>query len=642
MKKLILSLIFLGLVLCPVFCFASSTPLELIKKVIPESALGAEAGYGTCVAMNNDALAVGAPYEANGATSDAGAVYIYLKDKGGTGKWELLKKITHSDVGEPLSSMKLGLAIALSKDHLVISAPNIDGSGKSMIGRAYVFGRNQGGTDNWGFVQKIYARSVEDGGRFGLSLAVCDEVMIVGHQQSTYSGETLIGRAEVYLPDPDNPGQWKYHQTLTAQTEQGALDRQWRLEFSSSLAVCEGKIFAGAPKRNLDGIYRSGCVYMYSRKVDEFWRIEKRIGAQNVDGSSDVTRESYFGNSLSASGDMLLVGAHKNSVGGKDEVGSAYIYSKDKNGKDQWGMVKKLEPVLSDGSPYTYAESFFGKGVSLSGDLALIGSDRGAFLFDKGTSDISPWHMVSRISESEAESGALLDGDVVIHGSSCAVGGGTEKNKPIAAYIFKILAISCADKTVRPVATQPAGTSVTVTSVSKKVKTTAEIKEEHQTPEMESMLGANIYEFNASVTAGKVAYFCFNSSSLGERKAEDVALFKLFPDKESKTFTYSPGKTPEEEGYFWITDEGNSGQYIDPKAILVGAQTYTVNYSVKDNGDYDLDDTAGVIHDPVVPGTSGGSGGTGCVMKPQAGMSLELCGLFVVALLGICARRMGR
>ncbi|TIH14826.1 hypothetical protein D0S45_11835, partial [Marinifilum sp. JC120] len=80
--------------------------------------------------------------------------------------------------------------------------------------------------------------------------------------------------------------------------------------------------------------------------------------------------------------------------------------------------------------------------------------------------------------------------------------------------------------------------------------------------------------------------------------------------------------------------------------ILVGARTYTINYSVKDNGDYDLDDTPGVILDPVVPGTvsSGGSsgssgGGTGCVMNPQGGMSMELCGLFLVALLGICIRR---
>ncbi|TIH11380.1 hypothetical protein D0S45_20185, partial [Marinifilum sp. JC120] len=83
--------------------------------------------------------------------------------------------------------------------------------------------------------------------------------------------------------------------------------------------------------------------------------------------------------------------------------------------------------------------------------------------------------------------------------------------------------------------------------------------------------------------------------------------------------------------------------------ILVGARTYTINYSVKDNGDYDLDDTPGVILDPVVPGTvssggssgsSGGSGGsTGCVMNPQADFAVELCGLFIVALLGICVRR---
>ncbi|TIH14760.1 hypothetical protein D0S45_13190, partial [Marinifilum sp. JC120] len=645
MKKLILSLIVLGVILCPVFCLAS-TPVELIKKINANDAgagtVQADARYGASVAMNKDTMVICAPNEKFSATESAGAVYLYLKDKGGTGKWGYLKKITYSDVGESLSSMKLGYAVSLSNDYLVITAPLKDCIGKSKAGSAYVFGRNKGGINNWGFVQKITPRSVEDTGLFGVSVAVCDEVMVIGHPYSFYSGTPDQGRAEVYLPDPDYPGEWKYHQTLTAQNEQGALDRQYDLEFSSSLAICEGNIIAGAPNKNSDRKVKSGCVYMYSRKVDEYWRIENRIFAQNDDGSRDVIEDSQFGCSLSASGDMLLVGASGVSVGAKDEVGAAYVYSKDKNGKDQWGIVKKLEPVLSDGSSYIYADSLFGKGVSLSGDLALVGSNRGAFLFDKGTSDICPWRMVARISDSETESGALLDGGVGIHGNYCAVGASTEKNKPIAAYLFKILAISCADKTVSPTATQPPGTSVTVTSVAKRVKTTTELKKEHQTPGMDSMLGANVYEFNATVTAGKVAYFCFNSSSLGERGAEDVSLFKLFPDKESKSFTYSPGKNPEDEGYFWITDENNSGQYIDSKMVLEGARTYTVNYSVKDNGDYDLDDTPGVINDPVVPGTSSGGGSSGCVMNPQAGFAVELCGLFIVALLGIVAREIGK
>ncbi len=650
LKKTILSLIVLGVILCPAVSFASP-PVELIKKINSSSAREAAAEYGVTTAMNKDTLAVSAPSEVSGA------IYIFMKDRGGAGKWGSLKKITHADVGEPIANMKLGYAVALSNNYLVITAPDIDHAGNPNAGSAYVFGRNTGGINNWGFVQKIFPRSLENYGRFGTSVAVCDDVMVIGHPNSIYSGTLYIGRAEVYLPDPDHPGQWKHHQTLTAQNEHGALDRQYNLNFSTSLAIADGKIFAGTPYKHSDGKNYSGCVYIYSKKVDEYWRIEKRIFAQKDDGSSDIMKDSQFGYSLAASGDIFLVGAHKARVGVNQNAGAAYVYSKDKNGEDQWGIVKKLEPVTNDGFPYNYAEINFGERVSLSGDLALVGSKSGAYLFSKSQSDIGSWGIVRTISGSETESGAQLDGGLAIHGNYCVVGASNKDivNKDAsgdfvgflisrAAYILKTSNIvspdSCADKTVSPTAVQPTGTRAIVTSVSKKVKTAAEIKEEHQTPNMDSMLGANVYEFNATVTAGKVAYFCFNSSSLGERAAEDVALFKLFPDKESKSFTYSSGKNPSEEGYFWITDEGNSGQYIDPKTILVGARTYTVNYSVKDNGDYDQDDTAGVIHDPVVPGTSGGSGdGTGCVLNPQAGFSMELCGFFLVALLGICVRR---
>ncbi|WP_163295491.1 hypothetical protein [Desulfovibrio sp. JC022] len=653
LKEMAFSLLLLGLIASPVVSVASP-PVELIQKIQSNSALAADSQFGERIAINNDTLAICAPFEDSGAVPRAGAVYLYLKDRGGTGKWGFLKRIVLASEESNPWEMSLGSAVAISNNYLVITAKGLNSDLDRRAGAAYVFGRNIGGNNNWGFVQKIVPQLSEHGGEFGNSVVLCDDLMVIGQSSHDYAGRENSGRAEVYLPDQENQGQWKHHQTLMPQNEDGLLEAQDSLRFAESLAIVDRKIIVGASGKRIGWEkIRAGCVYIYSRdaEIDKDWKTERKIHAQNDDGSSDTTKNLRFGYSLSTSGDLLLVGSRGYTV-----EGAAYVYSKDKGGADQWGIVKKFKPVLNDGTLYSYADDEFGHDVSLSGDLALIGSGNGAYLFSKSQSDIGTWGIVKRISDVETEPGSKVDCAVAIQGDYCVAGGDLavpdflKYGRHRAAYLFKTSNISgpdiCADKTVSPVTTQPTGTRAIVTSVTKKVKTAAEIKDEHQTPGMNSMLGANVYEFTASVTAGKVAYFCFNSSSLGERKAEEVALFKLFPNKESKSFTYSSGKNPSEEGYFWITDEGNSGQYIDPKTILVGARTYTINYSVKDNGDYDLDDTPGVILDPVVPGTvssggsSGSSGGsTGCVMNPQGGMSMELCGLFFVALLGICVRR---
>ncbi|SDK80908.1 FG-GAP repeat-containing protein, partial [Maridesulfovibrio ferrireducens] len=224
-----------------------------------------------------------------------------------------------------------------------------------------------------------------------------------------------------------------------------------------------------------------------------------------------------------------------------------------------------------------------------------------------------------------------VSGDIALMGAEGEDEGGSSAG---AAYLYNV---TSSGKSVFVVDTQPSGTVVSIDCCTKKVRTKAEIQDLYRSVSLDSMLGSQVYEFNATVTSGKVAYFCFNSSSLGERKAGDVNLFKLFTDKASKKFTYSQDKVPSKEGYFWITDEANSGQYMDPNMILTGAQTYTINYSVKDNGDYDANAILGKITDPVVPGTSS-SGDGGCVLSPNGNGSMELAGLFIVALLAALLR----
>ncbi|OEU66987.1 MAG: hypothetical protein BA863_05860 [Desulfovibrio sp. S3730MH75] len=78
---------------------------------------------------------------------------------------------------------------------------------------------------------------------------------------------------------------------------------------------------------------------------------------------------------------------------------------------------------------------------------------------------------------------------------------------------------------------------------------------------------------------------------------------------------------------------------MDPKTILAGGQTYTVNYAVKDNDKYDANSTLGKITDLGVLGTFASGGDFGCVMNLQTGFSMDLARLLIVAPVAMCMRR---
>ena len=84
--------------------------------------------------------------------------------------------------------------------------------------------------------------------------------------------------------------------------------------------------------------------------------------------ASDGAADDLFGWSVSISGDTAIVAAPGDDDHGSDS-GSAYIFSRDQGGADNWGQVKKL--IASDGA----ADDCFGGSVSISGDTAIVGAE---------------------------------------------------------------------------------------------------------------------------------------------------------------------------------------------------------------------------------------------------------------------------
>ncbi len=72
-------------------------------------------------------------------------------------------------------------------DTVIIGAFKESGSG-SFRGAAYIFDRNQGDLGNWGEVTKLMASDAENDDKFGLSVAIDGDVVVVGS-----SGEDGFG-----------------------------------------------------------------------------------------------------------------------------------------------------------------------------------------------------------------------------------------------------------------------------------------------------------------------------------------------------------------------------------------------------------------------------------------------------------------
>ncbi len=99
------------------------------------------------MAVSGDTAVVGAILEDAGGTS-AGAAYVFERNQGGANNWGQVKKLTASDAED---GDYIGEAVAISGDTAIVGAPRLG------LGFAYVFRRDQGGTDNWGEVKKLTA-----------------------------------------------------------------------------------------------------------------------------------------------------------------------------------------------------------------------------------------------------------------------------------------------------------------------------------------------------------------------------------------------------------------------------------------------------------------------------------------------------
>ncbi len=225
--------------------YPASTAIRLAP---PDPDYNTAEAFGSSVAFAEGLqLAVGAPAD-DAASSNAGAVYLFEKDRGGTEAWGQLKKLNRP-LGETLTGF--GSSVVFGTHHLAVALPPAAAS----QGKIFIFTQDTGGVSHWGSSVTISAPSACPPG-FASALAAFpgDGKFAVGAPGS--GGDSKAGIAEV-------PGKaYIFHlndgvfTTLTTLAELGGSSAEG-YGFGSALAIHGTRVVVGNPN------FGSGKTFTY-------------------------------------------------------------------------------------------------------------------------------------------------------------------------------------------------------------------------------------------------------------------------------------------------------------------------------------------------------------------------------------------
>lgn len=344
--------------------------------------------FGISVSISGDTAIIGAPYEEVGNyKTNSGAAYVFNRIDD---VWVETQKLKPSDA-EPED--RFGQIIEISGDTVVIGAIRLIGN--SYKTSVYVFNR----IDNtWVESQKLIASDEDE--FFSLSLSISGDTIIIGAPYDENEQGVSTGSAYVFIRI-DNT--WVKSQKLTASDEETGKNFGRSVSISDDIAIIGGY----------------GCAYFYER-LGESWVEKQKITGLNLSIINN------FGHSVSISGNTALIG----------ECWAMYIFTLIDN---IWVQHEKIIPFDLDTTNHIDIS------VSKTGNTAILGGDYDemleeysgfAYVFNKYN---DRWFKQQKITSSDLEPGDWFGRSVSISGNIALVGAPYDGDKGYrsgSAYIF--------------------------------------------------------------------------------------------------------------------------------------------------------------------------------------------------------------
>ena len=323
---------------------------------------------------------------------------IHIVERNSQGIWSIVKKIRNPNT-QYYSREGEGFAtdIAISGNTIVVGTPGkeydadrngviecetiISGANdysECNLGVAYIFSRNQGGTNNWGLVKTLIspdASSTDPTQLFGTTVDIEGGTIVIG--TTTYGYDT---NGDNQLTCPSVPIECNTDSVFVYSQNQGGTNN-WGLikqikpsnqnindTLGREIDLSGDDLIVSSPIRNYvdssgNGVFLQPSFYIYSRNQggSNNWGLVKELA---IDPISDLFNNYQ---SLGLNNDTAVVGIVDTTKVNEKNI---YIYSRNQGGSNNWGLVKKVNPTNIG-----IKGAFFSAGVSdVLGDTLLINS----------------------------------------------------------------------------------------------------------------------------------------------------------------------------------------------------------------------------------------------------------------------------
>ncbi|MDJ0657759.1 MAG: hypothetical protein QNJ40_26605 [Xanthomonadales bacterium] len=406
----------------------------LETKIVPDDSQPKNL-FGTSVALDGGTAVIGAP------RYDVATGFAYIFEYA-DGHWSQSTRLEPADT----QAAFFGGAVAIDGGHLIVGADQTDGGAHS-TGAIYIFSKSTG---YWQQTQQIASPVQEANTSFGQSIDLQGNHLAVGgrsyegdppavflfeydgnawHEHSTFpmasagSGLNKVALMDARLLAGVNPSN-ENHTGVVAYQHDGAA---WSMASSfvlgdpnSSRSSRFGQTIALDGTRALVNAFAAREVYEF-RNDGQRWVMEELI-------SSTTPR---FGFGIGISQDRALISGDSGT-----ETPGVTFYERTSE-----GWVERQ--LLKDPSGRHAFEWYFGDSISMTHDLAIIGSSGwnrisgAAYLYQF---DTGAWQQLQRIQASDASDGDRFGESVKLNGTRAVIGAPGNSNAEFragAAYLFE-------------------------------------------------------------------------------------------------------------------------------------------------------------------------------------------------------------
>ncbi len=219
--------------------------------------------FGWAISLKENTLIVGAQNESGATSSErrVGAVYVFTKQP--DGNWNEVQKITAMDRIE-FSEFGNSLSINDQEDKLIIGSPmaTID---TNILNQGVVYVFNKNASDLWTEEQIITASDADMFKRFGSSVAIEDNMFIVGAAEEDHEivpGQNVFGTGAVYMFSLEQNNSWIEVEKLTPSDYNDNAQLGYSLDLSGDTFIT-GARYEIRDENDSNPILNAGAVYFF-------------------------------------------------------------------------------------------------------------------------------------------------------------------------------------------------------------------------------------------------------------------------------------------------------------------------------------------------------------------------------------------